>query len=188
MRVFFAVDFDDELRRAIAHAIDGIGIAEPPWRWVATANFHITLKFLGDVDDDRIDALITSAERAARTATPFDITLRVMGGFPNLRKPRVLFYKVDQGVEPLTALANGLDLAIEEDHKIPRERRPFRAHATIARVKSPPNRDLAVRLEGAPPVESPPQTVRSIQLMKSVLGRQGAVYHRLKDIALPETK
>ena len=113
MRLFFAVDFTDDVKDALQRAIDGVGIADPPWRWVARDNFHITLKFLGEMPEDRVEALAKCVAGACRGVASFDIRLGGFGGFPNLKKPRVLFYKVDEGVEPLLDLAKRVDTLID---------------------------------------------------------------------------
>jgi 2'-5' RNA ligase len=183
MRLFFAVGFDESLKDAIATAIDGTGLDHPPWRWVARDNFHITMKFLGDIPEDRIAPLAMSATGAFRGMAPFAITLGGMGGFPNLRRPRVLFYMVTKGGEGLVTMAERLDAALHTDLAIERERRPFRAHATVARIKNPLDDRVCDRLQDAPGVLHPPQLVYHVLLMRSELRREGALYHVVKEIA-----
>ncbi|UCH83832.1 MAG: RNA 2',3'-cyclic phosphodiesterase [Candidatus Latescibacterota bacterium] len=184
MRLFFAVGFDDSLKDAISTAIDKSGLAHPPWRWVARDNFHITMKFLGEMPQDRVSPLVMSAMTAFRGSTPFAITLGEMGGFPNLRRPRILFYTVTKGGDELAALANRLDASLNNDLGIDKERRPFRAHATVARIKKPIDPHISYRLQSAPGVEHPPQLVDRVLLMRSELRREGALYHVVKEIAL----
>lgn len=183
MRLFFAVEFDESLKDAIARAIEEIGVEDPPWRWVARHNFHITLKFLGETREERVKPLVMSAVGALRQMPPFQIQLGALGGFPTLRRPRVLFYQVNQGADELTALAERLDLALNNDLAVERDRRPFRAHATVARVKTPIDARLSGLLEAAPGVDHPPQIVDRVRLMRSQLRREGALYHVVKEIA-----
>jgi 2'-5' RNA ligase len=183
MRLFFAVGFDESLKDAIATAIDGTGLDHPPWRWVARNNFHITMKFLGDMSDSRVAPLTMSAMGAFQGMAPFPITLGGMGGFPNLRRPRVLFYAVIKGGDGLATMAQRLDAALHADLAIDRDRRPFRAHATVARIKKPLDTHVCDRLQGAPGVEHPPQLVDRVLLMRSELRREGALYHVVKEIA-----
>jgi len=149
MRLFFAVEFDDTLKDAIVNAIDGIRIANPPWRWVARSNIHITLKFLGDTEEEMVPLLVDAVSAVCRETPPFEIVLGGLGGFPNLKKPRVLFYEATRGAPELTSLAQRVDAALYGDLSIPREERPFRAHATVARIKTPIPADLAARLQKA---------------------------------------
>lgn len=187
MRLFFAVNFIPEVKDRIQQAIDDTAIVNPPWRWVGRESFHVTLKFLGDTPEDRLPGLYQCAEAVARQATPFDLALGMLGGFPNLSRPRVLFYRVERGAEPLTALASRLEGQLEEQLAIPREKRPFRAHATVARVKSRIVEGVAAKLRQAPPVGAD-QRVESFALMRSELRRQGAKYHQVKEFALTKSK
>ena len=188
MRLFFAVEFDDSLKDAVVRAIDGIGIQNPPWRWVARANLHVTLKFLGETPDDRVDAVIDSVASVCRDTPPFEIALGGLGGFPNLRRPRVLFYRVTSGADELTSLAEHVEAALLHDLSIPKERRAFRAHGTVARIKRPLPNGIIERLESAPDVEHPVQSVEKVLLMRSELRRDGAVYRLVKGIALTKPK
>jgi 2'-5' RNA ligase len=184
MRLFFAVNFTDEVKDALQRAIDGAGITDPPWRWVARDNFHITLKFLGETPDDRVGPLSECVASACRQLKAFDIRLGDLGGFPNLKKPRVLFYKLDRGVDPLRDLAERVDAALFDRFSIPKETRAFKAHATVARVKARIPDAIAAALAAAPAPDGAFQGVDALHLMQSELGRKGATYHRLKEIAL----
>jgi 2'-5' RNA ligase len=188
MRLFFAVEFDDFLKDAVSKAIANARIASPPWRWVARSNVHITIKFLGETADETVPPLIDVVSGVCREIAPFDITLGGLGGFPNLKKPRVLFYETTSGARELAELARRIETVLQDELSIPMERRPFRAHATVARVKQPVAPALEARLQRAPPVDAGSQRVQSVSLMKSELRREGAVYEVVKSIALGGTR
>ena len=188
MRLFFAVEFDDRVKDAVSKAIAGARIANPPWRWVARSNVHITLKFLGETPEENVPALVDTVTDVCREIPSFEIVLGSFGGFPNPAKPRVLFYEVTKGARELTALAERIESALHDVLSIPREDRPFRAHATVARVKNPIASDVAARLQKAPPVEGGAQRVEKVSLMKSELHRDGAIYELVKGIALAHPK
>lgn len=184
MRLFFAVEFNHTLKDAVSKAIANARIPSPPWRWVAPSNIHVTIKFLGETADEMVPLLVETVEGACREVAPFEIALGRLGGFPDLRKPRVLFYETTSGAPELAGLARTVEAALHRDLSIPMERRPFRAHATVARVKHAIAPDVSLRLEKAPPVEAPPQRVERVSLMKSELRREGALYEAVKGIAL----
>jgi 2'-5' RNA ligase len=188
MRLFFAAEFDAALRDAVAGAVARARIANPPWRWIAPGNVHVTLKFLGDTTDDDVDVLVETVTAVCREIAPFEIALGNLGGFPSLKRPRVLFYEVTRGAVELSTLARRIDEALFEELSIPREDRPFKAHATVARVKNPIPPDVAARLEKAPPVEGAHQRVERVSLMASELRRDGAIYRQVKGIALAAAK
>ncbi len=188
MRLFFAVEFDDRLKDAVSKAIAGARITNPPWRWVSRSNVHITLKFLGETHEEAVPALIDTVADVCREIPSFEIVLGGLGGFPNPKKPRVLFYEVTKGAQELVSLSERVESALQDVLSIPREDRPFRAHATVARVKHPITADLAARIQKAPPVERGSQRVEKLSLMKSELHRDGAIYQLVKGIALANPK
>jgi 2'-5' RNA ligase len=188
MRLFFAAEFDLSLRNAVSDAIARARIADPPWRWVARENIHVTLKFLGDTSEEIVPELVEAVAGVCSATAPFDIVLGGLGGFPNMKRPRVLFYEVTSGERELVALARMIDTALWEGLSIPREERPFKAHATVARIKTPISPDVASRLEKAPSVERGFQRLEKVTLMESELRREGAIYRPVKGIALSGAK
>lgn len=188
MRLFFAAEFGPPLRQAVSDAIARARIPNPPWRWVAGENIHVTLKFLGETPEEVVPELVEVVSGACAGTAPFDIVVGGLGGFPNLHKPRVLFYEVTMGARELVALAGAIDTALFEQLGIPKEDRPFKAHATVARVKSAIAPDLAARLAKAPPVERGSQKIEKVTLMESELRPQGALYRPVKSIALTGLK
>jgi len=187
MRAFFAVNLSNTMKDCIADAIRAVGIDNPPWRWVASENFHITMKFLGDIAPEGVTELTNAVADACTSIAPFSISFGELGGFPNLKRPRVLFYRITDGASKLTRLAESVDESLSAAG-IPRERRPFRAHVTIARIKEPTTRELSASLARAPGVSGARETVTSVALMESRLTRQGALYQSLKEIALTKPK
>ena len=187
MRAFFAVNLSDNTKSRIAEAIRATGIDNPPWRWVARDNFHVTLKFLGRVSDEHATGLAEVVSEACRSIQPFSVTVGELGGFPNLKCPRVLFYRIVDGARQLARLAERVDESLSTAG-VERERRAFQAHVTVARIKTPPDRYLSALLAEAPAVSGAREVVSSVTLMESQLGRQGAQYHSLKEIALIKPK
>jgi len=181
MRLFVAVNFSETVRDTIAGAINNFPVTDPPWRWSRPENWHLTLKFLGETD--RADDVTAALERIARNHKSFAMSVDDFGAFPNLKRPRVLFYRVSDGVDELTTLAADVERTLEAIG-FPAEDRPFRAHATIARVKQPLPGAIARKLESIPPLTGATQTVDSFALIKSVLDPSGARYSLLKAFAL----
>lgn len=187
MRLFFAIELDDGVKDAMQRSIDGIALNDVPWRWVKRDNFHLTMKFLGDCPDSDIPLLEKSAAAVTRSES-FDIALGKLGGFPDLARPRVLFYEVSRGHDALERLAALLSGALEADLGIVPEKRRFTAHATVARIKSAITDDVAGALQQVAPVDGVSQRVTHLTLMRSELGSQGAIYHQVKEFALKKSK
>ena len=188
MRLFFAVDFSDSVRDAIRDGIAALALGPPPWRWIAIENLHLTLRFLGQMPESRVSDLVACAETAFANAEPFTIRLGGLGGFPNVPRARVLFYRVEDGAKRLHSLAQRLDEPLSRVMRIPNDTRPFRSHVTIARVKSRLPHAIVQTLEAAPALSGATQSVRSVVLIQSLLGPKGAKYHHLKEFALTKPR
>jgi 2'-5' RNA ligase len=184
MRLFFAVNLVDEVKQGIQDAIDRFPVQNPPWRWVSGGNLHITLKFLGEMEESSIATLVGAAKQACAEMNRFTLSFASFGAFPSLQKPRVLFYRAAAGGAELERLAAALDQALNRAAGIGREKRPFRSHITIARLKTPLPGALLAQLESVPPLPGLSQEVSAICLIQSELRPSGAVYRLVKEIAL----
>ncbi len=184
MRLFVAVNLSLEVRAAIRSALDDFPVQNPPWRWVSSDNWHLTLKFLGDVEPARVGALSGALSDVAGRHHAFDLMVGGFGGFPNLRQPRVLFYNVERGAAELERLAGDVDAAVEKAIGLERERRRFHAHATVARVKDPLPASIAAQLASVPALTAAVARVSSFALLESRLARTGATYSVVKEFAL----
>jgi len=184
MRLFFAVPMTDEVSRVVHEAVGRIPLEHPPWRWIPPHNYHITLKFLGEVEERLLPGLVDAASGAAGTVRPFELSFVRFGAFPSISRPRVLFFEADRGSGELARLAERL-----EEELVPlgfeREGRRFRAHLTLARVRNRPRPEVQRVLESVPDLPTAAlQRVERFVLMQSTLSRSGARYDELGSFAL----
>ena len=154
MRCFVAIDVSDDVRQALARLLAGIRTAAPraDVRWVEVEKVHVTLKFLGAVADERVPAVSDALADTVRDFDEIQLAAGGLGGFPTLRRPRVLWAGITSGVPELAALAAAVDGATAR-LGFPPEDRPFRAHLTLGRVRSPRGADAlakAIAAAGAP--------------------------------------
>ncbi len=180
MRLFVAVDVPDELKERIeSDVVSPLRPVLSGARWTRPDGRHLTLKFLGNVDDERVDDIAAVVDAAASRHTNFDAAFSEVGGFPNLRRPRVLWIGIGQGAEPMAALALDLEEALEPLGFEPEER-PFRGHFTLARFPKP------AAIGDLPQLHVPddPFAVRAITLFESKLHPKGARYRALRHAAL----
>jgi 2'-5' RNA ligase len=184
MRLFVAVNFDHATREAIRGAIERFPVARPPWRWSAPESWHLTLKFLGETSAGSLDRTERALDGVRVGHAPFEMTLGRFGAFPSLRAPRVLFFQVERGASALAALAGEVDAALAAAIGLEAERRPYHAHATVARVKEPIAPAVAAQLASVPALDTPVTRVSTFELMESRLGRAGAQYSVVKQFAL----
>ncbi|HTT66765.1 MAG TPA: RNA 2',3'-cyclic phosphodiesterase [Gemmatimonadales bacterium] len=176
VRLFVAVNLPaDERRRAWAAAAP-LRAAHLPVRWVAEDVLHLTLRFLGEVEPERVPGIEEALRGAVRAARPFTVTLGGVGAFPSLGKPRVVWVGIEHH-PALELLANDVELALMALAFEP-ELRPFSPHLTLGRAERSARpaafKDFA-RL-AAEVGYTGSTTVESVDLMQSTLGPHGASY------------
>jgi len=164
---------------ALDHAVAPLRAAEPELAWVHEEKLHLTMKFLGDVDDAGVARLARAADAVAARHRPFEMTLGGVGAFPNFRRARVVWMGVES--EPrLELLHHDLEIACAEAG-FEVEGRPFRPHITLARVRTPLGLDRAKPLARAARrvAFAASGGVPALGLLASTPGSSGARYRRL---------
>jgi len=141
MRLFVALDLDEEVRHRIAVYLQGLAGFAPDARWARAESLHVTLKFIGEQPDAELPRLQDAL--ATIQAKPVSLAVRGHGFFPAARAPRVFWLGIDAG-EELPKLAGQVDMTLAA-LKIPREEHAFTPHLTLARSGSAAPR---VRREG----------------------------------------
>ncbi len=136
-RLFCAVNLPGELKARAAEHQGHLRAAAPQVRasWEQPGKLHLTLKFLGESELPRVEALTRAAGRAAEGLRPFELSVAGTGSFPPRGAPRVLWL----GVEDSSGLLARLHARLEEEcarEGFPRESKPFRPHLTLARLRS----------------------------------------------------
>lgn len=184
MRLFFAVPTSPGVKEAVRDAVDTFPVSDPPWRWIPPENYHLTVKFLGEVEETVVPSLSEAAGRVAARVSPFRISFGPFGAFPSMARPRVIFYAVSAGADRLVDLAAIVDRETARAGFAP-ERRPFRAHLTLARIKRRVPPGLREALEAVGPLAgAPSQPVDRFVLMRSHLSRSGARYEEIGAFSL----
>jgi 2'-5' RNA ligase len=176
IRTFIAVELSPpvrdrlvELREALAPAIEEV-------KWVEPENIHLTLKFLGDVEEGDLYAVCKAAEAVAADRVPFEVVVAGVGAFPNERRPRVIWAGVTAGAAELTAIRDELE-AVFAEQGFAREGRSYTPHLTLGRVRRPaPNPRLAPALQQQADWEGGRIMVREIVVVSSQLSPKGPRY------------
>jgi RNA 2',3'-cyclic 3'-phosphodiesterase len=183
-RTFIAVHIPDAVRRDISELIGGLRSRDgADVKWVRPESLHLTLKFLGDVKQGSIGVIGDAIEKAVSAQSAFELELGGTGAFPSPRRPGVLWIGVRRGAESLSALAGTVESALA-GIGFEREKRPFSAHLTLGRVRSPENAVKTVERMTEAGFECDPFRVDSVHVMKSDLLRGGAVYTTLHTLKL----
>jgi 2'-5' RNA ligase len=132
VRLFVAIEVPEPARGALAALAERLGKTEEPVRWIV-GPYHLTLKFLGEVEDAKVPDVKAGLDRAVRGIPAFEAAVRRVGGYPNLDHPRVIWAGVD-APPPLALLVEHVEREIEP-LGFPREKRPWSPHVTIGRAR-----------------------------------------------------
>ena len=180
MRVFIAVELPDDIRKALGDVQRQLQPLTDTARWVSPDSIHITLKFIGEVPDKRIEDI--DAALTGLTWKPFTVTVHGVGFFPGTRSPRVFWAGME--APTMQGLAEQLDTRMER-LGFEKEKRAFRSHITLARARD--TRIESALVTGAAEYEEHDFgsfTVDRMFLFKSTLKPSGAVYDKLKEYLL----
>jgi len=178
MRVFVALNLPSEIRDRLAVVQESLRRAQADVSWVRAENIHVTLKFLGETEEKRLGRIRPALIQVAQAGTPFSMELAGVGSFGG-RIPRVVWVGVEDGAEPLTQLAGGVEAALA-GVGFAKERREFTAHLTLGRVRSPRNAEaLLAALQEFHAEKFGSFTAVQFELMQSELRPTGSVYRVL---------
>jgi 2'-5' RNA ligase len=187
IRSFIALEMPDEIRRALDEISFNLRkeLANVPLRWVPIENIHLTLKFLGDIDQAQVQAVDEILKSLTKGLRPFDISLEDLGAFPNLQRARVLWVGVK--VQAIGEFQQKLEERLSKLQFKP-EARKFEPHLTLARVRGHARRsDLEVIRDVILSAEAPrsqPALAGTITLFRSELKPSGSVYNVLSRFVL----
>ena len=143
--------------------------------WTKPGNFHLTLKFLGDVRPEAINDISEAIERVTETHSPFSIAFGGIGAFPNLARPRVIWMGIKQGASTVSRLAEAVNLELAHLGFSTDNR--FHPHLTLARLRTAMNLEpLKNILRKYDTIDGGSMRVSEIALMQSQLHPNGAIY------------
>ena len=180
MRIFIAVELPKETKTALGNIQRVLRPLTDSARWVAPDSIHITLKFIGEVPEKRVEEI--DGALTGLSWKPFIVTVHGVGFFPGTRSPRVLWAGME--APTMQGLAEQLDRRMER-LGFEKEKRAFRPHITLARARD--SRIDSTLVTAASPYEEHEFgsfTVDRVFLFKSTLKPSGAVYEKLKEYLL----
>jgi 2'-5' RNA ligase len=185
MRVFIGLDIPGEVRARISEYMQRVRALAPDARWVRTESLHVTLKFVGELAEGRVEAIQEALGQVK--APPFEIEFGNVGFFPNPRSARVFWIGIHAS-DALPQLAATIDERLEK-LGIAREEKAYKPHLTLARATSGKATDRCLqgiqqRLDPEEPLQFGTMTAREFFLYKSELLRGGAKYTKLRGFPL----
>lgn len=183
VRTFIAIELPESIQSALADIQGDLKGSDADVRWVRPENIHLTLKFLGAVQENVVSSITEILRKVSANYGPFGLTVSGVGVFPHGRSPRVIWVGINE-----SSVLTDLQAAVEgklEPLGFEREKRTFRAHLTLGRVKSSRGkRALMERAERYGGREFGSFDVETISLMESKLNPGGAKYTRVAEIRL----
>lgn len=184
IRTFIAIEIPPEIQNNIAELQNNLKRLGGKISWTKPGNIHLTLKFLGDTDVERIAAIGSELERAAKSTTGFKIHVKGTGAFPNWKRPRVIWIGAQSEGEQLSELAEQIENRMHQ-FGFEKESRRFSAHLTLGRVKDAsaiePVMEKLISCEG---FDAGSFDATAFYLIKSELHPSGSIYTHLKKIVI----
>jgi 2'-5' RNA ligase len=174
MRLFIAIDLPEDWKDKLAQLQSSIEWLGRGISWARSEGMHLTLKFLGEVPEEKVAKIVAGLEHACEGIAPFMIRMRGTGCFPNAKRPRVYWAGLEGDKSVLQLQAQVED---EMEHLgFPREDRDFTPHLTIARIKEPMGKERMTKALLDYRLETDSIEVREVLLMQSILKSTGAEY------------
>lgn len=187
LRLFIALPVPETTKRRLAIIIEKLRQHGGSVKWVQPKNMHLTVRFLGDTDERLVPDLKEILDTTASGHQASDTIIDRLGGFPNLRRPRVIWAGLGKNLKPLEKVAEQIELAVRK-LQFPEERKKFNPHLTLGRVRDGKNiQPLLDYLQGEK-IEPIPCLLDKIVLFKSTLTPQGPIYDRLHQVTLGDER
>jgi RNA 2',3'-cyclic 3'-phosphodiesterase len=190
MRAFIAIELPQNIKDHISRLQDKLKKSGADVKWVSPSNIHLTLKFLGEIDEKTRDGVCACLVEIAAHTPRYTVKLGSLGAFPGIQSPRIIWIGLSLGHDQTRSIADQLENNLEK-YGIDRETRPFSSHITIGRVRSQKNKDDLVRcisgLESSMKENLGEFQAEKITLFKSTLLPQGPIYGIIQETNLKTT-
>ncbi|UCE53404.1 MAG: RNA 2',3'-cyclic phosphodiesterase [Desulfobacterales bacterium] len=184
IRAFIAFEIPDDVLSSLSRVQEGLKSYKFQAKWVRPQSIHLTLKFLGTIQSTHIRQIARVMHDAAEGYAPITLSVRGIGVFPNIRRPRVIWVGLAGQVNLLGELQQKLDVGLSEIG-FQKEERSFKGHLTLGRFKTRINSaDIIRALEEFAEFETQPFAGDQLILFKSELRPTGAVYSKLEHVSL----
>ncbi|MFO0935148.1 MAG: RNA 2',3'-cyclic phosphodiesterase [Gemmataceae bacterium] len=175
--MFVAVAMTAEVQRQSEELQRSLTTAGVQAKWVEPDSMHITLAFLGDLDDREIPVLFKALRGAAKRIAPFTLQVAGVGAFPNMRRPKIAWAGIQEGSDELIKLYDTVAASLESTDLYNREDRGYRPHLTLGRVKAEEDSaTLATAMANHATWVGGRVPVERIALYSSVMQRSGPEY------------
>jgi 2'-5' RNA ligase len=176
-RIFIGIDIGDAIRSSAIALQKELAKTGAEVKWVSAESMHVTLLFLGEVDDRELHAVCKEVKAAAASEPPFTLRVSGVGAFPTPRRPKILWAGVTDGAEPLKRLYASLEERMLELGCYRKEERGYTPHLTLGRAKSDADGlALASELQKRHAWNGGGTAVGEVMVFSSEMDRDGPVY------------
>jgi 2'-5' RNA ligase len=177
LRTFIAIDLGKTIRDRCLALQETLARGGAEVKWVEEENLHLTLLFLGEVEDRNLPALCQAVADCCALHNPFTLSVETVGCFPNPRRPRVVWVGVGTGSAEVCALHDGLEPPLLDLGCYRREERIYTPHITLGRIRGErSSTDLALALTRQAKWRGGETDVRGVRVLSSELTPQGPIY------------
>ncbi len=176
-RIFVAIDISEEARAKVVEYIENLRREFPrvPVGWERAEKLHLTMKFLGEIDESRLNSLIEAVENTAKHTTNFELQISDTGVFPSFKKARILWLGINDEKRSLQNLNKILRIECEK-RNFAGEKRNFQPHLTIARLREPQKSSELIRAHIENDFIAPCFVSRELIVFQSELLPKGSRY------------
>ncbi len=184
LRTFIAIELESPIQETLKKIQDHLRKSGAEVKWVNLENIHLTLKFLGDVSEEKIDSLVKNLKEVLLDRPDFTFDLTHLGAFPKPENPKIIWAGITVGKEEIAKIVSILE---DRLHSIgfEKETRDFAPHVTLGRLHSSINRfALSELIKNYFFPQAMNQNAKQIILFKSTLTSSGPVYEPLEKFAL----
>ncbi|MFH1690075.1 MAG: RNA 2',3'-cyclic phosphodiesterase [Candidatus Eisenbacteria bacterium] len=181
VRTFIALELSEELKEGILGLTDELQERGVRASWARRQTLHLTLKFLGDVEETELPEVVAAVARASSRTSSFDFETRSLGAFPSPARPRVLWAGIEP-VDELMALQQAIDGELTK-LGFPREKRRFHPHITLGRIRDPRAESVQGILDDLVAPEGR-VVATEVRVMRSTLRPGGALHELVQAVPL----
>lgn len=186
MRSFIAIELPDAVKSSLSTTQEEMKKCGADIRWVRPEGIHLTLKFLGNIEEKDVVSIIEVLKGTCENYTVFNLNISGLGFFPNNRSPRVIWVGIKDS-ESVSVLQTDIEEGLSS-LGFERENRKYSPHLTLGRFRSSRGKQILInQIEAIKNKKFGAIKVGSVSLMKSELNPKGAKYTRVAEILLKDS-
>ncbi len=183
MRLFIALELPAEIKNYLEQIISDLKKSDAGVKWVKPEQIHLTVKFLGETDSNKVSEIINSLNTVSAKHKKMHVSLSKLGVFPNLVRPKVIWVGLEGEIGNLAIFAEEIENDLEKIGS-KRENRKFKAHLTLGRVKSERGIFELSDLISSYTLKKMQFDFEKLLLFKSVLTPEGPIYSVISQVKL----